>query len=67
MTYTNHNYEYGDLVVLVRGKYNKIEIGEIGIIKERYGFIANIQFPNCSGAFSYEEFVPLEAICKDSK
>jgi|TARA_R100000081_G_C4738685_1_gene127601 hypothetical protein len=61
-TYTKHDYEYGDLVVLVRGKYNKIKIGEIGIIKERYGGIANIQFANTSGAFGYEQFVPLEVI-----
>ena len=61
-TYTKHDYEYGDLVVLVRGKYNKIKIGEIGIIKERYGGIANIQFANTSGAFGYEQFIPLEVI-----
>ena len=64
MTYTKHDYEYGDLVVLVRRKYNKIKIGEIGIIKERFDFLANIEFPNTSGAFGYDEFVPLEATCK---
>ena len=63
-TYTKHDYEYGDLVVLVRGKYNKIKIGEIGIIKERFDFLANIEFPNTSGAFGYDQFVPLEATCK---
>ena len=61
-TYTKDDYEYGDLVVLVRGKYKKVEIGEIGIIKERHGFLANIEFPNTSGAFGYSQFVPLEVI-----
>ena len=63
-TYRSRDYQYGDLVVLVRGKYNKIQIGEIGIIKERYSGIANIQFANTSGAFGYEQFAPLEALCK---
>ena len=61
-TYAKHDYEYGDLVVLVRGKYNKIEIGEVGIIKERFDVIANIEFPNTSGAFGYNDFAPLEVI-----
>ena len=63
-TYRSRDYQYGDLVVLVRGKYNKIQIGEIGIIKERYSGIANIQFANGAGAFGYHEFAPLEALCK---
>ena len=63
-TYEAKDYEYGDLVVLVRGKYNKIKIGEIGVIKERWSAIANIEFANTSGAFGYEQFAPLEALCK---
>jgi hypothetical protein len=63
-TYEAKDYEYGDLVVLVKGKYNKIKIGEIGVIKERWSGIANIQFANTSGAFPYDQFAPLEAICK---
>jgi hypothetical protein len=63
-TYEAKDYEYGDLVVLVKGKYNKIKIGEIGIIKNRYSALANIQFANTSGAFPYNQFAPLEALCK---
>ncbi len=63
-TYKSHDYEYGDLVVLLTGRYNKIEKGEIGIIKNTYGSIANIQFANGAGAFGYHEFAPLEALCK---
>ena len=62
-TYKSHDYEYGDLVVLLTGRYNKIEKGEIGIIKNTYSSIANIQFANGAGAFGYHEFAPLEALC----
>ena len=63
-TYTEHDYEYGDLVVLVFEGYNNVKKGEIGIIKNRYSHIANIQFANVSGAFPYDNFVPLGALCK---
>ena len=63
-TYTKHDYEYGDLVVMVLDSYLKINKGEVGIIKERWGEIANIQFANTSGAFPYSHFMPLEATCK---
>jgi len=57
-------YQYGDLAVLIFPNYNQLEKGTIGIIKERFDFLANIEFPNTSGAFGYDEFVPLEATCK---
>ena len=63
-TYTKHDYEYGDLVVLVFEGYNQIKKGEIGIIGNTYSHIANITFANTSGAFPYDQFVPLEATCK---
>ena len=63
-TYKSHDYEYGDLVVLVFEGYNRLNKGEIGIIKERYSGIANIHFANVTGAFPYDQFVPLEALCK---
>ena len=63
-TYEAKDYEYGDLVVLVRGKYNKIKIGEIGVIKERWSAIANIEFAKGAGAFPYSQFIPLGALCK---
>jgi len=65
--YRKHDYEYGDLVVLMVDYYTGVKKGEIGIIKERHGSLANVQFPNCSGAFGYDQFVPLEVICKNSK
>ena len=63
-TYSAIDYRYGDLVVLLTGRYNKIEKGEIGIIKNTYSSIANIQFANGAGAFGYHELEPLEALCK---
>ena len=57
-------YEYGDLVVLVFEGYNQVKKGEIGIIGNTYSHIANITFANTSGAFPYDQFVPLEATCK---
>lgn len=66
-TYTEDDYEYGDLVVLVVDYYTVVKKGEIGIVKERHRTLANVRFPNCSGAFGYDQFVPLEVICKNSK
>lgn len=63
-TYRSRDYQYGDLVVLVFEGYNRLNKGEIGIIKERYSGIANIHFANVTGAFPYDQFVPLEALCK---
>ena len=64
MTYTQHNYKYGDLVVLTVDHYNNIRRGAIGIIKNRYDAIANIQFANLSASFPYNQFAPLETLCK---
>jgi len=58
-TYSKHDYEYGDLVVLIYSNYTKIAKGDIGIVKECWEGFANIQFPNCSGAFPYAQFKPL--------
>jgi len=64
MTYQSHHYKYGDLVVLTVDHYNNIRKGAIGIIKNRYSAIANIQFANLSASFPYNQFAPLEALCK---
>ena len=63
-TYKSHDYEYGDLVVLTFSGYSQVKEGEIGIVGHRYSAIANIHFANVSGAFPYDQFVPLEALCK---
>ena len=63
-TYSAIDYRYGDLVVLAVDYYTGIKKGEIGIIGNTYSHIANITFANTSGAFPYEQFVPLEALCK---
>ena len=64
MTYQAHHYKYGDLVVLIVDHYKRLQKGEIGIIKNRYSAIANVQFANLSAAFPYSQFAPLEVICK---
>ena len=64
MTYQSHHYKYGDLVVLTVDHYNNIRKGAIGIIKNRYSAIANIQFANLSASFPYNQFAPLETLCK---
>ena len=63
-TYKSHDYEYGDLVVLTFSGYSQVKEGEIGIVGYRYSAIANIHFANVTGAFPYDQFVPLEALCK---
>jgi len=63
-TYTQHDYEYGDLVVLTIALYKRLPKGTIGIIKNRYDAIANIQFPDLCAAFPYRQFAPLEVLCK---
>jgi len=63
-TYKSHDYEYGDLVVLTFDGYIDVNKGEIGIVGYRFRAIANIHFANVSGAFPYDQFVPLEALCK---
>jgi hypothetical protein len=63
-TYKSHDYEYGDLVVLVFEGYNRLNKGEIGIVGYTYSKVANIHFANVTGAFPYDQFVPLEALCK---
>ena len=61
---SKEDYQYGDLAVLIFPSYNQLEKGTIGIVKERFSNIVNIEFPNLSCAVPYFHIVPLEALCK---